>query len=487
MNSISYPSKLWFLSLLLLISTNLVHQGPLIAAQKSRPNIVIILTDDQGYADLGAYQLLDDIRTPYLDELAQNGALVTNGYSTAPQCIPSRAGIITGMYQNRIGLERNEEAPMNLEVKTIPERMKEAGYTTGFIGKWHLEPNRNSRNWMKENWPEGYASKKSLPPSRKMRAPYLPNQRGFMDVYDGTMHGYHRNYNLEGEAIPLEHEIDKETFRVDKQTDAATAFIKKNHKKPFFLQVSYFAPHVPIEATEKYFKRFPGEMAERRRWGLASIAAIDDGVGAIMKSLRKHKLEKNTIVFFMSDNGAPTKQTMEDLPFDKPGWDGSLNGPLRGEKGMISEGGVRVPYVVYWKGVIQPQIYNRPVITLDSVATALDLAGVTTEPGELDGVSLMPFLKGEVDKDPHDALYWRFWGQAAIREGNYKLLYLGDGTRMLFNLKELDGEDRDIKNQHPEVAERLLKKLEKWCNTLPETGLPTSCAREKPNYNYYFK
>jgi arylsulfatase A-like enzyme len=457
------------------------------ALAKSRPNIILILTDDQGYADLGAYGLLKDIRTPHLDKLANDGALVTHGYSTAAQCIPSRAGIVSGKYQNRIELERNEQAPMNLKVATVAERMVEAGYRTGFVGKWHLEPNRNSKNWMKEHWPEGYASKKPIPPSIKMRDPYLPHKRGFQDVCDGTMYGYYRNFNLEGEVIDLEKEVDMETFRVDKQTQAATAFIKKNHKKPFFLHLAYFAPHVPIEKTEKYFKRFPGKMAERRRWGLASIAAIDDGVGAIVSQLKKYNLVKNTIIFFTSDNGAPLKVTMKDEPFNKPGgWDGSLNGPMRGEKGMLAEGGIRVPYLIHWKGKIKPQVYDRPITTLDSMATALALAGVKTSPGELDGVNLMPFLTGGSKSDPHDALYWRFWGQAAIREGDYKLLYLGDGTRMLFNLKEMDGEQKDISMDFPEKVQMLEKKLTAWCNGLPEKGLPTVYGREAGWYNQHF-
>jgi arylsulfatase A-like enzyme len=205
-----------------------------------------------------------------------------------------------------------------------------------------------------------------------------------------------------------------------------------------------------------------------------------------MAELRKHSLEKDTIVFFMSDNGAPLANTMEDLPFGKPGWDGSLNGPMRGEKGMLAEGGIRVPFMAYWKGKIPPQVYDRPVMTLDSVATALALADVKTKNGELDGVNLMPHLTGTAKAEPHDALYWRFWGQAAIREGDHKLIYLGDGTRMLFNLKEMNGEQYDLSSEQPEKLQHLEKKLEAWCETLPNPGLPTHFNRSKGWYMHHF-
>ena len=173
-------------------------------AQAKSPNVIIILTDDHGFADFAAYGLTDDIRTPHLDALAQGGAVVTNGYSTAPQCIPSRAGIVTARYQTRFGLGGNKYAPMALSETTVAERMRDAGYATGFIGKWHLEPNRNSRIWMKTGWPEGLEQENPRVP-KALREPYLPMNRGFSDYYDGAMHGYLRNYDLNGQEIPREH------------------------------------------------------------------------------------------------------------------------------------------------------------------------------------------------------------------------------------------------------------------------------------------
>lgn len=455
--------------------------------QAKQSNVIIILTDDQGYADLGAYDIVDDIHTPNLDKLAQGGALFTNGYVTAPQCIPSRAGIVTGRYQTRFGLDCNLDAPMSLSEPTIAERLRQAGYTTGFVGKWHLEPNRNSHRWMEREWPDGLQGKRR-PVPQNLRAPYLPMNRGFTDYYDGSMHGYFRNFDLDGNAIPHEHQIDRETFRVDKQTEAALAFIKKNHDKPFFLHLAYFAPHTPIEYVKEHFQRFPGEMAERRRWAIASIAAIDDGVGEIMESLREYDLEEDTLIFFLSDNGAPLKIKMEDTPFnrDHGGWDGSLNTPMVGEKGMISDAGVRVPFFAYWKGTIPAQIYSEPVISLDTGATALALASIETEPGEIDGVNLIPFLTGTNSASPHDALYWRFWGQSAIREGQWKLLSLENGHRMLFDLHTSEQENINLLRENPELADRLQKKLDTWLNEQKRPGMPAKYGREHPWYRHYF-
>lgn len=456
-----------------------------VAYAEDRPNVIVIVTDDHGYADLGAYGLLDDIRTPNLDTLASKGALMTHGYVTAPQCTPSRAGIVTARYQTRFGLEGNSHAPMDLDETTVAERMSDAGYATGFVGKWHLEPNRTSRLWMETDWPAGLAQKNPQVP-HELTEPYLPMNRGFTDYYDGAMNAYRRNFDLEGNDIPHERELDRETFRVDKQSQAALAFIKRHRNEPFFLHLAYYAPHVPMQVVKTHFDRFPGEMAERRRWALASIAAIDDGVGAIVESLRQYEIEDDTLIFFFGDNGAPLKINMADDPFDQPGWDGSLNGPMVGEKGMVSDGGVRVPYLVYWKGHIPAQVYESPVLSLDAGATALALAGVKTKPGAIDGVNLIPYLVDGKTGDPHDALYWRFWGQSAIREGKWKLIVLENGTRMLFDMETSDHENRNLIRQHPERANRLEKKLRRWSKAQRRPDFANEFSRERAWYKHYF-
>lgn len=469
------------LSLVLILLASMAYAG-------ERPNIIIIVTDDHGYADFGAYEgASPDLKTPNLDALSSAGAVVTNGYSTAPQCTPSRAAIATSRYQTRFGLDDNDLAPMDINEKTIAEKLKDSGYATGFVGKWHLGPKTGNKLWMEKNYPEGLKQKKARIPENISR-PYYPMSRGYSDYYDGSISVYLRNFDLEGTAIKHEREIDKKTFRVDKQTDAALAFIDKNHKKPFFLHLNYFAPHVPMEVVKKHFDRFPGDMTERRRWGLASLAAIDDGIGAVMGTLRKYKIEENTIVFYFADNGAPLKIKKKDLPYKaRGGWSGSLNGELVGEKGMISEGGVRVPYLVYWKGKVPAQVYHKAVSTMDAGATALALAGVEVKKGELDGVNLMPYLSKGNKSNPHQYLYWRFWGQSVIRSDKWKFFELENGVQMLFDMTDPLPERKNLIKTYPELAADLQKNLATWRNQQKWPGFVKSYGREAQWFKHYFK
>lgn len=462
----------------------------LFAQASERANVIIILTDDHGYADLGAYGLSKDIRTPHLDELAQNGVLMTNGYATAPQCVPSRAGIVTARYQTRFGVEHNPDCPMPLDEVTVAERMRDAGYVTGFVGKWHLDPTHESQDWIQTGWPEAIDMERPFEVPFKLREPYMPSKRGFDLFYDGKWTAYYRNFDLEGNLIkPEVHHIQKDEFRIDHQTDAALAFLEmqKDAEQPFFLHLAYYAPHTPIEYTE-HFERFPGEMSERRRWGLASIAAMDDGVGKIMQLLREQGMEENTLIFFLGDNGAPYLLVKEDLPFEiMQGWSGSDNGPMMGEKGMITDGGVRVPFLAYWKGTLKPQVYDHPVLSLDPGATALALAGVEVEPSEIDGVNLLPFMRDAELGAPHEAIYWRFWGQAAIREGRWKFLHLQTGVRMLFDMDSEAHEFENVLKSHPEIAERLEDKLSKWSKAQkrPDFIQPFN-GQEKAWYRHFY-
>ena len=457
---------------------------------QDRPNVIVVVTDGHGYADFGAYGLSDDIRTPHLDNLAANGALMTHGYVTAPQCVPSRAGIVTARYQTRFGLDGNEFVPIPLDEITVAERMRDAGYATGFIGKWHLEPTWEGKEWMAEHFPEGLGKTPPFGIPYSLRKPHSPLLKGFDDIYHGTWKNYLRNYDLDGNNVqpPKGHRIRKDEFREDHKTDAAVAFIKRHKGEPFFLHLAYFAPHVPMEVTEKYFARFPGDMPQRRRWALASIAAIDEGMGKINETLEELGLAEDTIIFYFGDNGAPLKIHRKDQPFSVPGqWDGSDNGPLVGEKGMVSDGGVRVPYMVYWKGRIQAQIYDRPVLSLDAGATALALAGVETAPGEIDGVNLVPYLTGKQEGDPHDALYWRFRGQSAIREGEWKFYHLQNGVQMLFDMESEEHENNNLIQEYPEVAKRLHKKLAKFRANQQHPGFAMDSTREEGAfYEHYF-
>jgi len=415
----------------------------LYGGEDGKPNIIVIFTDDHGYTDLSCQGIADDIRTPHIDKLAAGGVRMTSGYVTAPQCVPSRAGLLTGMYQNRFGVESNGKPldGFNAE-QTIAERLKKAGYATGMSGKWHLG-----------------------------KAPEIVNH-GFDDVYykNSNRPGW-ANFDLDGNKRQPGPE-DSKLYHLDANSAAACAFIKRHHKEPFFFYCAYRAPHVPLDAPPKYLKRFPGKMPERRRQALAMVSAIDDGVGQIMATLREHGIKERTLIFFIGDNGAPLKIHKIDAPGGGPGWDGSLNDPLNGEKGMLAEGGMRVPFVVSWKGRIQGgRAYHHPVISLDVAATAVALAGLPTDE-KLDGVNLVPYLRGETKGAPHETLFWRWIAQSAVREGKWK--YLRGGAReYLFDLDADKEEKHNLLAQNPDVAKRLAAKLGDWAKTLDPPGLET--------------
>lgn len=457
---------------------------------QSKPNIIVIFTDDQGYADLGIQGQVNDIETPNIDRLAREGVRMTSGYVTAPQCIPSRAGLLSGRYQQKFGLDHNGTIPMPLDEVFLSQRLKKAGYVTGMAGKWHLEPNHQQEEWIQEYLPDVADQKKITPQDIPFssKKPYMATERGFDQVYQGALNRYWANYNLAGASVETEW-VENPGYRLDVQTEAAVTFIKRNYENPFFFYLSYFAPHVPLEATEKYLNRFPGEMPERRRYALAMMSAIDDGVGKIKEVLREKGVEKNTLIFFISDNGAPLKIEKKDRPISYRGgaWDGSLNDPWVGEKGMISEGGIRVPFIVSWPGTLpKGKVYDKPVISLDVAATSVAVAGLEVDPA-LDGVNLIPYLKGEKKELPHEYLYWRFWQQSAVRSGKWKYLRAGQ-REYLFDLESPEHETVNLIDHYPAQARALKQKLENWARELHKPGIPEGkVGPEKKWYDHYFK
>ncbi|MEM1295770.1 MAG: sulfatase-like hydrolase/transferase [Verrucomicrobiota bacterium] len=407
------------------------------------PNFIVVYTDDHGWPDIGSAGIYDDLETPHLDTLAKSGVRATNGYSTAPQCVPSRAGLLAGRAQNRFGVESNAETLEGFDAqKTIAERLKEVGYATGQIGKWHLGP-----------------------------ANAIPTH-GFDDVYaKNANRPCFANFTLAGKSIEMQ-TIDDPLYHLDACSQAALAFIRRHADQPFFLYLAYRAPHVPLDAPEKYLSRFPGEMPERRRQALAMISAMDDGIGLITKELKSRGLAENTLIFFIGDNGAPLKIQKLDAPGGGPGWDGSLNEPMNGEKGMLTEGGLRVPYLVSWPGTIPGnQTYDHPVTSLDVAATAAALAGIP-DPSMLDGVNLVPYLTGEKTGAPHQLLTWRWIAQSAAREGKWKFLK-GGQREYLFDLDADPSEQTNLLSQFPEVANRLRSQLTSWADHLQPPGLTT--------------
>jgi arylsulfatase A-like enzyme len=462
-----------------------------------KPNVIVVFTDDQGYADIGANGQLKDIKTPHIDALAAAGVRCTSGYITAPQCSPSRAGLMTGRYQQRFGFDTIPDGPLRLEEVTIAERLKQEGYVTGQVGKWHLEPNRLCIEWAKVACPDAISGGQVSPPPALINR-HMPGHQGFDDFFTGEMNQYHANYNLDGSDAKRSGErkaFPGSRFRIDIQTDAALTFINRNHTKPFFLYLAYYAPHVPLAATEKYLSRFPGAMPERRRTALAMMSAVDDGVGKIRSKLDEYGLTENTIIIYMSDNGAPlgaqsAQGAMADvLPVDNPGavWDGSRNDPLTGEKGMLMEAGIRVPFLVSWPAKLpKGNVYEQPVISLDVAATVVAAASGNVPDG-LDGVDLTPLFNGA--DAAGRSLYWRFWNQAAVRKGKWKYFIMGDGTEYLVDIESDIAEKHNLASTHPEEVRALRADLTAWTQELTPKGLPTAKPndQERQWYGHYLK
>ena len=418
---------------------------PLQAAEPAKPNILVIYTDDHGWADLGVQGVDKDIRTPNIDRLTQEGIRFFRGYVSAPQCVPSRAGIITGRYQEKFGVEDNNKGPLPLDEMTIPKRLKAAGYVSGQVGKWHLAG---------EGTEDAVSQKGHLPPNV-----------GFDEYFCGTMRQYWASHDLAGHPFAdAPHSVSDTRFRVIVQTEAALSFLDRRAAKPeqpWFLYLAFFAPHVPLESPEPWFSKTPTNLPIERRQALSMIAAMDEGVGKIRAKLLAMGVETNTLIFCISDNGAPLK----------PGaWDGSLNLPLIGEKGMLTDGGVRTPFVAAWPGHLPAgKVYEWPVINLDVAATANALAGLPPDE-KLDGVNLMPFLTGKKSTAPHDYLYWRWRSQSSVLEFPWKLIHLGKNESYLFDVTQPEGELKNLISEHPDIVARLDGKLQTWCASLKPPG-----------------
>jgi uncharacterized sulfatase len=431
---------------------------PVVAALAAdKPNVILIYSDDHGWADLGIQGSDQDIRTPHLDAMAREGVRFTRGYVSAPQCVPSRAGVLTGRYQQRFGVEDNNKGPLPLTELTIAERLKAAGYVTGQVGKWHLD------------LVGGKKGDKLLRSSKE----FMPHAQGFDEYFRGELRQYLASHDLSGKPFAdAPHLVADNRFRVVVQTEAALSFLDRRAAQPaqpFFLYLAYYAPHVPLESPEPWFSKTPVHLPKERRQALAMMSAMDEGIGQLRAKLKAMGQEKNTLIFFIGDNGAPLGKN----------WDGSLNTPLIGEKGMLTEGSIRTPFVATWPGHLPAgQVFDKPVIALDVAATAVAAAGLPKDP-ILDGVNLAPFLKGEQTSPPHERLFWRWGSQAAVQEYPWKLIRLGDREQLLFDVSQPDGENMK-KNQfatQPEIAARLTKALKDWSETLTPPGLPTSLDR----------
>jgi len=453
-----FPRKIWLL--LAILVALLAFPISAWAAADGKPNIVVIVGDDMGYADIGVHGCMD-IPTPNIDSLAADGVRCTSGYVSGPYCSPTRAGLLTGRYQTRFGHEfnpggapgqgpkkkqrqqagdGNKDSGLPLSETTMADRLKDAGYATALIGKWHL----------------GYAE------------PFRPLRRGF-DEFFGFLGGAHSYFPGDGAPILRgDVPVEENEYFTDAISREAVAFLDRQTDKPFFLCVTFNAVHTPMQADDARLKKFANISDKTRRTYAAMMSAMDDAIGAVLAKLHEKNLDENTLMVFISDNGGPTISTTTV--------NGSSNKPLRGSKRTTLEGGVRVPFIVRWPGQVPAgQVYDKPVIQLDILPTALAAAGVDVAPdSRLEGVNILPYLNGENDNPPHDALYWRFGKQMAIRQGDWKLVKYdpvvdgqkgGKGTATdakLYNLANDIGETENLIEEEPEKAKALQAAWNKW-------------------------
>ena len=400
---------------------------------KDRPNIIILLADDLGWADLG-YQGSDDIRSPHIDSLANNGIRFTDGHVSASVCSPSRAGLMTGRYQQRFGHEANSPPPtdgMDLKQVTMADRLQKLGYRTGLIGKWHLG-----------NQDEFY-----------------PTRRGF-DYFYGLRSGsrsyfYHpKKDDKPGNPKAIEENgklVKFDGYLTDVFGQKAIDFIHAEEDKPFFLFHSFTAPHGPMHATEEDKVLFASIKDTKRKSYAAMIWAMDRAIGQLVDSLKASGKFENTLIWFLSDNGGATGNA-------------SINLPLAGHKGIKFEGGTRVPFFAHWpKQFKKPKEFESMMISLDIMATSLAAAGAKDKDLKgLDGVNLLPFIQGEKATPPHQNLYWHKLWFSAMRDGPWKLIYVQDYGYALYNLEEDLSESKNLIQSEKKRSDRMIAKLNDW-------------------------
>lgn len=443
-------------------------------APSHRPNIVLFIADDLGYGELGCYGARS-APTAEIDRLAAEGVRYTSGYVTAPFCAASRAGLLTGRYQTRFGFEFNPIGAQNDDPQiglprseiTIADQLRDAGYATGLLGKWHLGGTANyhpQRRGFDEFFGFLHEGHYYVPPpwpgvTTWLRRKALPDggQGRWMSA-DGhvywTTHMGHRepDYDANNPILRNSQPVQEATYFTEALTREAVDFIQRHHEQPFFLCVAYSAVHSPMQALNADIAAFSEVDDPHRRIFLAMLASLDRSVGTILDQLEQTKLTSKTLVIFLSDNGGPTRELT------------SSNAPLRGEKGGLYEGGIRVPMVLRWPGRVPAgTVETRPVISLDLTATMVQAAGLTSRP-QVDGHNLVSTFSESDAGNPQRALFWRVGKRAAIRQGGWKLVRNGNSNSSweLYDLNQDVGEQRDLIKDHTHIAEDLQARWEQW-------------------------
>ena len=448
---------------------------PASAAAPARPNVVFILADDLGWTDVGCYGSRY-YETPQIDRMAAQGMRFTSGYTCGPNCQPTRAALMSGQYGPRTGVytvgsinrfnwQSRPLVPVDnveelaSEKTTVAEALKKAGYATGLFGKWHLGGGPLHR----------------------------PTSQGFDEAIVSM--GKHFRFDTQPKV-----EVPPDVYLADFLTDRAIGFIERHQREPFFLCLHHFAVHAPHVAKKDLIAQFKDKApvgGHKSPVYAAMIASVDQSVGRVLAKLDELNLAGNTLVIFTSDNGGVGGYAAAGIT----GAGGITdNAPLRGGKGMLYEGGIRVPYIFLWRGKIAPgAVCDEPITSVVLYPTLLELAGATPEPGyPLDGVSCVPCLTGGRTKLAREALYWHFPGYlgagrdswrttpaGAVRSGDYKLIeFFEDGRLELYDLKNDLGEKRDLAAARPDLVKELHAKLIGWRKSI---GAPMPRPKTEPS------
>lgn len=439
------------MSKMVLFAIALVASSQAMASDRSKPNLLIFYSDDQGWGETGCYGN-NEIPTPHIDSLASHGVRFTQGYVAATYCSPSRAGLLTGRYPTRFGHEYNavaNKSGLRLDQRTLANQLKDLGYVTCCVGKWHLG------NGME----------------------YRPTRRGF-DEFFGTLANtpffQPRNFVDSRISDEVREVTDPNFYTTDAYAERSVDWLEKHKDKPWFLYLPFNAQHAPLQAPQKYLDRFLNITDEKRRLFAAMLSAQDDAIGRVMQKVRELGQEENTLIFYIADNGGPTQSTT------------SKNGGLRGFKMTTYEGGPRVPFISQWKGHWPAGItYDLPVFNLDVLPTMVTAAGGTiSDSDKLDGVNLAPFLTGANKSRPHETMYWRFGAQWAIRHGDLKLVVSrgGSGKPELYDLAKDFSESNDLAASRPDDVRNLQAMWDRWsAEQAPPSAVDAPPNQRAPN------